>query len=227
MSEVCEVNVVLQGTSGLPGDQYVNTFHVESLLDFSDLSTIAPAIRDFYNVAGPTGTKVAGWISGRASRVANASKIKIYNLVDLKPRTPKIDFAWTLEPANVVPNLPEEVALCLSYRGEPQSGSPAARRRGRIYLGPLNRDSALATAGNEDRPKTSEFVSLLGAAQRLQTALKAAQWQWVVYSRVGPTGPVDPSRTTPISYAWIDNAFDTQRRRGQKATTRTSQVITL
>lgn len=125
--------------------------------------------------------------------------------------------------------LPEEVALCLSYRGnitdvpeEQGATRPAARRRGRIYLGPLATSVGTTDATSQRLIPTSAAIStVLTAADTLQTALQADvsnPMSWAVYSRANGVA-------YEADLAWISNDWDTQRRRGRPATARTTQVL--
>lgn len=125
--------------------------------------------------------------------------------------------------------LPEEVALCLSFRGDvtniqEEFGAtrPAARRRGRIYLGPLAQATGTTDATSQRLIPTSATIStILTAADTLQTSLQADAenpMSWCVYSRMDNLG-------YPAELAWISNDWDTQRRRGRPATARTTQVL--
>lgn len=95
--------------------------------------------------------------------------------------------------------LPEDVAICLSYR------APApytARRRGRIYLGPLNVGS-LETTG---RIKATTRTVLNGAAANLSSESATNPVYWSIASRVGNVA-------ADIVEGFVDQFFDTQRRR--------------
>lgn len=132
--------------------------------------------------------------------------------------------AWT-----PTTNLPNEVAITLSLEadltGVPERGPnktrPAQRRRNRKYLGPLNVTNMELT-----EPTTSEqFVSassrtsiLTAYKARMVDDMRGSGWRPVVFSKT------DWSEH-PVVYSWIDNAFDTQRRRGNDATLRTGQAV--
>jgi hypothetical protein len=108
--------------------------------------------------------------------------------------------------------MPPEVAICLSYQAAKISGVPQARRRGRVFIGPLN-TSAMGTDG---RPATAFINALVGAADALKDPAGAPDWDWSTWSSF------DPTVSTVIDNGWVDNEFDTQRRRGRKYTTRTT-----
>lgn len=95
--------------------------------------------------------------------------------------------------------------MCISYQGVYLSGTPNARRRGRFFVGPLGN---AATNSGTGRPSAGCLNGLEAAAQDfLDDSVAASNWEWVVYSRV--SGGV-----APVVSGWIDDSFDTQRRRG-------------
>lgn len=135
---------------------------------------------------------------------------KLYRRADPPPRAPIYQgpFSFTSAPTGVP--LPTEVALCLSFQGARQSGVPQARRRGRVYLGPL----ATSIAGTNGRPLPTAITNIRNAAQALLTAsVTSLSWEWSVYS---PTS----QSATAVTDGWVDDEWDTQRRRGRRSTAR-------
>lgn len=134
----------------------------------------------------------------------SGTRVKMFNLEDSEPRVPIVDESLGLSSAPSGTPLPSEVAVCLSFNGEYVSGASQARRRGRIYFGPLN-SGAMGTTGYL-------AASLLTAAQTACTAFllastTASDWAWVVYS---PSS----AQAFPVVEGFIDDAPDIQRRRG-------------
>lgn len=109
-----------------------------------------------------------------------------------------------------------EVALCLSFRG----GVNTARQRGRIYLGPL---------GYNDTDSARPEVSLITNALNLATAfsnLGGVDIDWCVHSPTTRAGSLDLGPSThPVKLAWVDDAWDTQRRRGLRPLARTTRAF--
>lgn len=148
-------------------------------------------------------------------------------------------------------SMPSEVALCTTFKSlsgaVPGGGTfsvPMARRRGRTYLpSPMN-GLALDEAGtNINRPGT-ELIDSLGTAHWSLLADHGAgdPIPWVVYSRpfagraaitaearAAAGGPfralpalaARPGQAYVIDQVSVDNAWDTQRKRGERATSRT------
>jgi hypothetical protein len=209
------VQVIFESDTGLPVDRVVHTFHFINAADTvwsgAQLDEIDLALESFY------GTTQAGTTQEldtfMSSRLSGAMTIKHYDLHDAPPRAP---IRTTIAPA-IVPgadSLPTEVALCLSYQGQRVSGLPQSRRRGRVYIGPLS-VSALVQATGLPNTAANGVIDTIAACG---TFLAGATWSalgtvWGVYS------PTDDQGVT-VTDGWVDNAFDTQRRRGEKATTR-------
>jgi len=135
---------------------------------------------------------------------------KIYDRADPKPRAPLFMGLWAFTLAPTGNPLPTESALCLSFQGPLLSGVPQARRRGRVYLGPFNVTS-LDLVG---RPTVAIRNALRNAGEVMRVASAAAgTYKWAVFSSVTGT-------PTTVTNGWVDDEFDTQRRRGRKPTTR-------
>ncbi len=99
-----------------------------------------------------------------------------------------------------VGELMADAAVCASYR----SGSPyTARRRGRIYLGPLAGDVLDTTNG---LIKTDFRNALATACEGLASESLADPVRWVIASRAGNT-------SSRVQEGYVDEHFDTQRRR--------------
>lgn len=144
-------------------------------------------------------------------RGTNGLMMKSYDLADPEPRAPVLTFEADLSPAG--PPLPTEVSLVLSFQADQTSGVRQARRRNRVYLPFLN-TSANASDG---RPLPGTITAIRGAAANLlqSSGPDQSSWQWVVYS------PTD-NQIDLVNNGWIDNEWDTQRRRGRVATSRTT-----
>jgi hypothetical protein len=123
---------------------------------------------------------------------------------------------------------PSEVAITLSLEGNlsgiPEHGTggarPASRRRNRKYLGPL---SAVTSQPHPDtlEPEISPgFRTQILDTYKLHLVdnMAGLGWHAEIFSRKDWT-------THPVENAWVDNAYDTQRRRGHDATTRTQLPV--
>lgn len=200
----------------------MNTWHFLSVSDDPD-AAIALAhsnLSAFYNV-------IDAYMS---SEISTTARVKYYNLRDTLPRTPVLEdeFSLTLATADSLPN---EVAICLSYRSEIASGLNAARRRGRLYLGPFS-VSALTAGVGDARVHATLRALIAGAAQDLVENMFAdGDGAWVVFSptTAGPE-PWDEAALTSASSVvvagYVDDAFDTVRSRGLDPTARVSWTAT-
>lgn len=205
-----QVQVVLQATSNILADNATNTWHFYSplSLDPDDLDNVRDMIEDFYGSTFGSGVHVGAFLS---KAISNTALVKYYNMGDPKPRVPIRTDTITLNRPTSGEVLPTEVALVFSFQAERQSGESQARRRNRLYIGPLGQNAC-----SDDGRPTAGFVAALAKAGRetLQASNASITWQWRVYS---PTS----GDTHLVDNGWVDNAFDTQRRRGVAPTART------
>lgn len=205
--------------TNLPKDVITNTFHFNWTgagdPDDADFGLLADSVANFYETLYPVGgtSDLAPFVDKTKYRT------KIYDLVLPKPRVPVFERVETLAvdvAANS--NIPAEVSLCISYYATPVSGISPASMRGRIYLGGLSNTIGNAATTNSFPVPSTAFTTLcINAAKGLVNNEPTSHFQWVVYSeKLGVPHP--------IVGGWVDNAFDTQRRRGQAATARTMWV---
>lgn len=194
------LQVTIPMDSALTADYASNTWHFVS--DDTEAATddVADALDAFYD-------DIAGQLSSLIT--PGAWVYKFFDLADPEPRVPRYT-KTDRGPATTGSNsAPPEVALCLSFRGNYGSGVPAARARNRLYIGPLQAGSI----GADGRPSSGLVTALADAGDALLTASGAGAWDWVGYS------PTDAGQFG-IVQGWVDNEFDTQRRRGRQATSR-------
>lgn len=151
-----------------------------------------------------------------------------FELADVDWTTGTVGSPWHTDTFSVAAapdhsDMPCEVALCGSMRG-PQAFDQAqdevaahpARRRGRIYWGPF---LAETTVGDPPRPSTDLVADVAEAMVGLRSAWAGVTCFLGVYGRASTT-PARAPIFTPVDEIWCDNEWDTQRRRGLKATTR-------
>lgn len=223
------VRVELPPASGLSQDKCVLDFAFaridESAPSETDDTNIANALAAFFNTNGPDGVSVAKYISPFIARTPAVPVAKFYNIVVGSLGSPRRSISL---PALVAPTsstgLPCEVAACLSFHAD-ETGilehvggtRPAARRRGRVYIGPLI-PGAVAEATAPYMLATQFTDQLRTAAHALAVAVAAEDWVWCVWSRSDVT-------LRPVVGGWTDNAPDTQRRRGPDPTSRTTWTV--
>lgn len=214
--------VTFQGTSGDAQDRFQNVFHFikTGSPTNTDYAEIGAALNSFYTA--DTGAQVSTLMSYMARDQISASPLPFVTHYELltggetgSPEAQSDLLGWS---SSVTNDLPHEAAICLSFYSDlddiPEEQGltrPASRRRGRIYLGPLN----TAALGADGRISSSVGIDMIYAAERLRTwsGFTALNLGWAVYSRTD-----DQARV--VVGGWVDNAFDTQRRRGLDSNTR-------
>nr|CRY97791.1 hypothetical protein [uncultured prokaryote] len=200
--------VALASTSGETADVAINTFAVthQGTLTGSDVDAWQAAILDFYD-----DIKVAGGLYGRAK---TGHESKFLKATMAKPNYPLYNRSWSLTSASNPLELPNEVALCVSYASDGFPLVPRARRRGRIYISGWQ-----STKNSAGRPTSSTRTALATAYQTYAVAILAiTDMAPGVWSR--STGDV-----FPIDRTWCDDEWDTMRSRGGKSTVRTTLPI--
>jgi hypothetical protein len=190
----------------------VNTFHfvTAGLLapTPADLDNIVAALTSFYTAIQSGGNKMTTYFSSMLASGA-VHTIKIYDVAGPPPHEPIRTAALNLNMSPTFQPLPSEVAVCLSYRANLVSGQNPRRSRGRVYLGPLGQNAVGTTPSASDvRPVQGLMDTWLQAGTALRDD---AGTTWVIYSRIGLT-------SLPIAQVSVDDAFDTQRRRGGRPT---------
>jgi len=128
-------------------------------------------------------------------------EVRVYDMGDEIPREPVA--VKTRDAGMPSSAIPREIALCLSF----YAGRNLPRSRGRIYLPAF---CSITSAGV--RPNASQRANALALAQGFAN-LGGPDVDWIVRSRVG-------DQSQPVTNAWCDDEWDTQRRRGLQSTTR-------
>lgn len=226
MSNAIKVEVVFQHQDGLPKDEVVNQFIFATTATpsagGSAETQINAAIIDFYNTVD-TGTSrsIANVMSDEILRTATArmNYTDISAHLDGSPAgSPYQVDIWSLaaKTAGTV-DLPSEVALVLTYEsifsGVPEFGPghtrPRARHRGRLYLGPLTAGMAGVGSDFVYRPGATMCTMVGAAAGRLRNLATTSSGlvAWAQWSR-------KDLRVSSVASGWVDDSWDTQRRRG-------------
>lgn len=228
--------VTVPHDSGLPADSITNTWAFivpNGTLKVTGITEWVARLEAFYDALG------AG---NRLSTQYNwaAATFDTFDYSDPPPRIPADTRAVTItQPATTGADYPPEVAVVLSMEGLKASGVNIRRRRGRVYVGPLQLD-----AGDQPNIPSSYVNGVVDAANThlLEPGETAENCKLAVYSPythhnipVGTKLTKDdeevPSLMVTAFHAvvkiWVDNAWDTVRRRGTKATTRSTHTATI
>lgn len=225
-----KVVTTLERKSGIERDRVQNTWHY-----------LAPS-------QTPTSTNYGEWMgqwqlfmddlhtsmSGCLGIGPEALRVEFFQLTAEKPPPgsglgpPRSagNMAWLTAPSAA--GLPAEVSICLSLdgttvldsEGGPTGPRPAARKRNRKYIGPLGQGVVQAAASTLEAVVVPAIRSLILSAwdARMNVGMATKGWNPVVFS---PT----LWATNPIKTTWVNDAFDTQRRRGEDPTIKTEDVI--
>lgn len=240
----------ITNASGIARDSAKNAFVFSTNTDdAAGWQACADAVIDFYNTVRASGAAVAYYIADHMSRAANGCRVDVYDLdgkLDGSPHgSPIYTKTFTLQGAITADSLPPEVALCLSFQTNdaldaPVEGTeqmiktpaaavrmgapathlgrvrPRSRKRGRLFIGPLTK-SALALDGTGRPVPNPTLITTLG--QAASALMNVASCDWLQWSRAN-------AQARTVHDAWVDDAFDTQRRRGEKALSKTNVVTT-
>lgn len=200
--------------TNMPSDVITNDFHVNHPIgdantgNFDDVRDALTAFYAAIYTIGAGDDQLAPWCD------PTACEMKAYSLNDPTPRAPRyqatVDLGITPATSSSVPL---ETAICLSFQGAPLSGTPQARRRGRVFLGGWAHPIAPGDSNSFPEVDPTITAGIAAEATTLATALATAGMFWVVWSRVENLGAT-------VDNGWIDNALDTQRRREVAATAR-------
>jgi hypothetical protein len=221
---ILRAQVNIPRDTALPEDVSQNVWHFRTQGDFilpAQVDPILAALTTFYSAVDDLLSPVLN----------NPATIKWYDLTGTtQPRVPIRQDNLTLTFGVSATPFPEEVALCLSFQGDPVSGQAQGRRRGRIFLGPLAGGGQVVSGGrvHVGSAQVAQVATAAGALLSASTA--SADWEWVVYSptivrsiTIGGsyTPAAHDAAATNVGNGWVDNVYDTQRRRGPRATSRT------
>lgn len=207
--ELYKFQVTIPTDSGIPKDSITNTFHFVNDSAFAtDFDNVRDMLRDFYTVAPLPGSgSIASFM---AKSLTGPATVKAYNMAAPIPRAPDYESTFAITFGSTQPDLPAENSIVLSFQAPRESGLPQARRRNRVYLGPFS-EGANTDAG---RPGIGPRIAS-AARDMLEASDSSVAWRWVIYS---PT----TEEFHLVTNGWVDNAWDTQRRRGLAPTTRTT-----
>lgn len=190
---------------------------VDELNELGATLLIQFAILAFWNNVHPTFGRVSQWLSPAVDSGANKCLVRYFRIDDLTgdppAMSPIIDRPFTmLGPSGGAIGLPAQVAACVSFHGDltgiPEFGGHQRlrqRRRGRIYIGPLNQYTVTPDVTTHVPYLEGSFQHCLSAAAA-NIATGVLPLQWSIWSRADAT-------LYPVLGGFVDNSFDVMRKR--------------
>lgn len=199
--------VRMQGPSGLPEDQRVNTWYFRNDQEVPNIpnliDAIAAVLDAFY---GATNGAAGGSIANLMSGLVTSAEYIVYDLGASGKRYPiGSPRAATWTPPATTQSLPGEVSSVLSYYA-----GQGPRKRGRLYLGPFIQTANSGGAALSE-PSSDLQTRMVESALNVLNTTENVTW-----AQVSPTA----GEATPVIGGWVDNAWDTQRSRGVAPTSR-------
>lgn len=223
------IRAVMQSTSGLPQDVIVNDFAFHQIAGVptdAELTELGALVSDFYRADVATGQCVSDYIGESVNRGAT-HELQYYTITAGAMGSPRFTEDWLGPTAPAVTdNLPTECAAVISFHADltgvlEESGAtrPRARRRGRLFIGPLTLGAV--TIGDPQPVLNTTFRTTMQQAMTnmcLNAQSNPQPANFSVWSR-------SDNVLREVVGGWTDNAPDTQRRRGQAATARATFSI--
>lgn len=200
-----KAQVTIPYFSAVPTDVAVNVWSFNVADDTTgELSQVGAFLNTFYSA-------IVSYMSPLLD-TENAS-VKGYVRTDAEPQVPRLSGPLVLGPSGTGDPLPEEVAVCLSFRGALVSGQVPARRRGRVFLGPLR--GPVVQVGASSRAEVAA-----GFQEDIEDAIVAATAELTTAGNAHTIWSQTNEENITVTDYWVDNAFDTQRKRGRAPTSR-------
>lgn len=214
--------VEMHYASGLPRDVVQNTFTFVCQDGTNYLEYIEDTLQAAYD-------NVTGAYSHDVDRTPGAS-LTFYDWTVAPPNPPLATSTLTIQAVSgSAYDLPPEVSMVCSFQAPTVAGVPMARRRGRVYLGPWCTASAVDSSAPPAAIVSAvkdfglDIVTAAGGSGTIACLAVLSRKQaggWLLPGESGP--PNFAAAVSPVYKGWVDNAWDTQRRRGQDATSRTT-----
>lgn len=209
--------VIIPHDNGLPEDSVVNTWHFmgdDGTTDVVNAGDFQTQLGSFYvDVVAYCGSTQMNW-------AATAIKYTVFE--DPKPRIPfleaSVNYGTGLAAGS---DWPPDVAIVLSMEGAKVSGANMRRRRGRVYLGPLAfaaGDQPVLDSGSADHIANAADTAFFGAGNTVLSVYSPYTHHGITPgNRLQKTDPEIPANLSAsfneVTKVWVDNGFDTQRRR--------------
>lgn len=245
---IVRAQVVFATESGLPKDRAVNVFHflAPGAVLAAELEDVAEAVRDFYTVDPDTTPepRLCDLIGGQVPATGHEVRMYTYDEASgdrltyngAPPEHVEL-FDFLGDTRSDLATVPSEVAAKVTFRNISTPAVPLAQRTGGVFIGPLNNTGVSNVAGQQEvRPSNDLLSAAIKAGNDLIAASAALGIPLCVYSRpfagraantkfrangtALPALPARPGVGYVVDQVSMDNALDTQRRRGWSATQR-------
>lgn len=216
------VNAIHRDTA-LGEDDCLNHFYWRSAPDSpnslaADVALGVAKVVDFF-------VAIQSWMP---SAIVSNATITAWDLLESEPRVPVVETSYALAGTSAVGPMPPEVACCLSYSADNSPGVNPARRRGRVFIGPLHAETT-EVVGSRVVFKTALKNDFAAAALNLAgDGDPATDPLWSVFSptifnsAVGTIEERYQLALAPITQGFVDGEPDIQRRRGGRTHSRTA-----
>jgi hypothetical protein len=227
--------VQLPYIDGIPSDVSEMVYHFSAPTESDPAAVCADINTAFTNIYNDAQEGMAGPLGQALSRVVDRTKCltAFWSATDGTVRhfepLPSIELPVAAADTGSY-DMPLQVALCCSFSGPVAYNTDgtvadvsAGRKRGRIFFGPLIGETAVNSDSGYPIPQTT-FINTLSAAHAYLQSLSGSDHTWGVLGRPHTSNSSDPHTRvavfTPITAGWVDNRWDTQRRREVKASHR-------
>lgn len=222
---VLHITAALQHKSGIPRDKTMNTWTFFNPGGFgadkiADANVCITKLNAFYdNIDGVAIAQNIQTTNGLHYQVFDVSS----HLDGSAAGPPILEVDHSVSPQATNIPLPNEVAIAITFKAAygtasefgPGGTRPRARLRSRVYIGPLPTAVVAAAATITEPIVDPATVTALRTAALTLSGDSVGGWLLGVWSRTDQA-------VRDVVGGWIDNAFDTQRRRGNDATLRTT-----
>lgn len=176
-------------------------FFADGTIGDANYQNLAEAVSNLWHIDGGL-TTTWGPFANRSHEV------RVYSMADALPRPIRGQKTYTAQFPQTGNINPRQIALVLSYYGDRN----LPRTRGRIYIGPWD-----TLEGNiDERPHDNHLAITIDLGHKLQAVNGSTTegWQHCVYSKHTPTSEL------AVAHYWVNDVWDTQRRRSPKETKR-------
>lgn len=206
------VRATLRSANNAPKDDVQNAFAVFHNGPITDFDEVADHFANFYVQDTTSGAAAGEYLNASIARTQGLM-IELVESPGVVPNAPAFTKLYDLPAAADTDSLPQEVSVCVSFVDNVYlTTTQPGRHRGRIYFGPLVINALQTVTGSYARPSAEIVTVLMQAAAELRDGA-TFDGAWSIWSRAN-------AALYAVDGGWVDNEFDTQRRRGHVSTVR-------